>query len=343
MKRFILIITILLFLLNFGCEKEQLIFDEINFDSTVFILPDYFIKAIDFDSKGNAWIGTFKQGLIKYDGVSATVFDSKNSNLPDSLVIWDLKVDHNDNIWLGTNGLIKFDGVSFEVYNTSNSPLLEDIVWSIGIDKNNVLWLASCRFRKGGLMSFDGNKWKSYTPENSPLPDNSIQDIVIDNDNNVWLAMSETVGGACLVKIRNGYWTIFTSSDLGFQPYYFGDIAVGRKNSIVVSIDYMLSSLFDITRPNIIQFDGKKCIINNPVDEQGNPLGYVRVMNTDSKGNIWASIWMGAVKIAVYNGQKWYYESFQDISFESIFVIESDPMDQIWIGTGKGIYIIKQN
>jgi len=343
MNRFISAIFVLLCLYSIGCDKEQLIFDEILFNTTEHILSDYFVKAIDFDSEGNAWIGTFKQGLIKYDGVSATVFNSKNSNLPDSLVIWDLKVDHDDNIWLGTNGLIKFDGVSFEVYNTSNSPILEDIVWSIGIDKHNVLWLASCRFREGGLMSFDGKNWKSYIPENSPLPYNSILDIVLDNNNNIWLAMSETVGGACLVKIENGYWTIFTDSDLGFQPYYFGDIAVGRNNVIVLSIDYSLSSSWDIARPNIILFDGKKCIINNPVDEQGNSLGYVGVMNTDSKGNIWVSMSPGYAKIAVYNGQKWYYDGYQDISFEGVFAIENDPLDQIWIGTGKGIYIIEQN
>ncbi len=350
MNKFTSTTIVLLCILSISCEKEQLsrekgqlISDEITFNISGHILTDYFVTAIDFDSKGNAWIGTFKQGLIKYNGVSATIFNSKNSILPDNLVIWDLRVDHDDNIWLGTKGLIKFDGKSFQRFNTSNSPLLEDIVWAIDIDKNNVVWLSSCRFREGGLMSFDDINWKSYTPENSPLPGNSIQDIVIDNENNVCLAISESVNGACLAKIRNGKWTIFSDSDLGFQPYYFGDIAVGKNNVIVVSIDYMLSSLWDITRPNIIQFDGEKCTINNPVDKHGNSLGYVGVMNTDSKGNIWASISAGDAKIAVYNGQKWYYDDNPDCPIESVFAIESDALNRIWIGTGNGIYIFEQN
>jgi len=120
-------------------------------------------------------------------------------------------------------------------------------------------------------------------------------------------------------------------------------IASGKNNIIIASIDYGLSSTMDISRPNIIQFNGNQCIINNPVDEQGNSLGYVGVMNTDSRGNIWASIWMSQETIAVYNGQKWFYDNDINGLIESIFAIESDPLDRIWLGTGKGIYIIEQN
>jgi ligand-binding sensor domain-containing protein len=337
MNRFMLAVIVFLCLLSTGCEKEQLIFDEITFDTLACILPDYLVKAIDFDSKGNAWIGTSRQGLIKYDGKSVIVYNSENSILPEDPIIWDLKVDHDDNIWIGTEGLVKFDGEFFQIFNTGNSPLLEDFVSIIAVDQNNIVWLASCRHREGGLMSYNGKTWKSYTPENSPLPDNLIQDIVIDKYNNVWLAVNR-----CLIKISRGKWTIYDESKLGFQPYHFGHLAIGRYNLIIASIDYSLSSSGHFSGPHIIQFNGEKCIINNPVDEQGNSLGYVEVMNTDSRGNIWASVGIGKFRISAYNGQSWHYKDI-DTLWIPVHTITSDPYNRIWIGTSTGIYIIEQN
>ena len=70
LQLFQIIITVLLIMTC--CEKERIIFKEIDFEVSKHILPEYFVKSIDFDSKGNAWIGTFKQGLIKYDGNNIT-------------------------------------------------------------------------------------------------------------------------------------------------------------------------------------------------------------------------------------------------------------------------------
>ena len=340
LQLFQIIIAVLLIIT--GCEKEQIIFKKIDFEISKHILPEYFVKSIDFDSKENAWIGTFKQGLIKYDGKSSTIFNSKNSIIPDSAVIWDLKVDNYDNIWLGTTyGLIRYDGENFKLYNTSNSPILEDVVWSIGIDQKNIIWFASCRFEQGGLMTLDGTKWESYTPENSILPANSIKDIVIDNNNIVWLAMSEIVNNACFVKINNGNWNIYDNSDLGFRPYYFGNLAIGKNNMLIASIDYGLSSAGPRS-PYLIQYDGFNWEINDPVDENGVPLGEIKALNTDLEGNIWVSFWsFNDVKLAVYNGQKWYY-SEPGCPIESGFTIEPDFEDNIWIGTGHGIYIVKK-
>ncbi|KPK84723.1 MAG: hypothetical protein AMS27_09195 [Bacteroides sp. SM23_62_1] len=340
MNRYLSAGIMILYLLSTGCEKDQLIFDEIIFDTSSYILPDYFVTAIDFDSKGNAWIGTFRQGLIKYDGNSVNEYNSVNTVLLENQKIWDLKVDHDDHIWIGTGGLIEFDGKSFEIYNTDNSPLLEDFVSSIAIDQNNVVWLASCRHREGGLMSFNGTIWKSYTPDNSPLPDNLIQDIVIDKYNNVWLAVNRY-----LIRISRGKWTIYDESNLGFQPYHFGHLAAGKFNSIIASIDYSLSSSGHFSGPHIIQFNGEKCVINNPEDEDGNFLGYVWVMNTDARGNIWASVGISELKIAAYNGQSWFYKKIDSLSgsFYAIHTITSDPYNKIWIGTSSGIHIIEQD
>ncbi len=158
--------------------------------------------------------------------------------------MWDVAIDNYDNVWIGSDiGLIKFDNKDFTIFNTSNSPIAEDIVWSIAIDYDNVIWFASCRFRQGGLMKFDGKNWTLYTPENSILPSNSVRDVIVDKWNNKWIAISEVVNSACIIKISDGRWTKYDKSDIGFSPYYFGNLAIDEKNNLFASIE----SIFEIT------------------------------------------------------------------------------------------------
>ncbi len=50
-------------------------------------------------------------------------FNTSNSCLP-SNTIRCLEVDHNKNLWIGTdNGLVFYDGTKWIIYNTSNSSI----------------------------------------------------------------------------------------------------------------------------------------------------------------------------------------------------------------------------
>jgi ligand-binding sensor domain-containing protein len=326
MKKLIILSIILLSCIYFSCGKETTSpnFSNVSIQISDHILQSYFVTSIAFDSKENAWIGTFKQGLIKYDG-NTTYYNSKNSTLPDSIVMWDISVDKNDNIWIGSDaGLIKYDKMDFTLYNTSNSPLAEDVVWSIAIDDNNILWFASCRFRQGGLMKFDGENWTLYTPENSELPSNSVRDVIVDNRNNKWVAMSEVVDNGCIIKITGDNWIIFDKEDIGFIPYYFGNLVVDIENNVYASLDYGLSSLWDMTRPNIIKYNDKNWTIINPVDENGESLGYVGKINIDLLGHIWASLHgREGFVLSVYNGNEWIYNN-SDIPIDWISEIAID-------------------
>lgn len=344
MLRIVIILMTFLFLLIISCEGDIFSpgYRDISIKISNHFLPDFFITAIAFDSEGIAWLGTFKQGLIKFDG-KEIIYNENNSSLPDSSVMWDIAVDKDDNIWIGSDkGLIKFDKNIFTIYNKSNSPIAEDVVWAIAIDESNTLWFASCRFRQGGLMKFDGENWMLYTPENSELPSNSIRDVIIDKDNNIWLATSEIINNGCIIRISGDTWTLYDKNDIGFMPYYFGNLTVDIHNNLYASIDYMLSSLWDMTRPNIIKFDGSTWSINNPVDENDKTLGYVGTINTDLSGNLWA-VMHGRenIHLAVYNGERWFYnDSSIPLSWNSDIAV--DEHNRVWLSTYRGIFIIDQ-
>ncbi len=199
----LLITNIIIVLLLFSCEKDNtsIVFNEISLYIENELLQDYFVTSIDFDSKGVAWIGTFKQGLLRYENNELTIFNNQNSIIDTEYKIWDIKVDKNDNVWIGADGLLKYDGSLFTRFDNTNSPIPENFVGSIAIDENNVVWFSSSRFKQGGLMNYDGNNWNLFTPENSQLPCNLITDIVVDNENNKWIALGGTVNQVSMIKI----------------------------------------------------------------------------------------------------------------------------------------------
>lgn len=327
MRKLLFILT-LMFSLN-SCEKTSHVgHPDTNFKLK--ILDGYFIKSIAFDSKGNAWIGTFKQGLIKYNPQETVIFNSENSNLPSNSVIWDIAVDSKDNVWIGCEGLIKYDGNKFTHYNTSNSPVPEDFVYSIAIDSKDNIWFTSCRFKEGGFVKFDGTNWKVFTPGNSDLPVNSIKSIVIDNNDNIWLALSEIVNSTYLIKISGNTWETYSGEDLGFNPYYFANIDINSRNLICGAIDYSLSSLWINPGPQVFVFDGQ-----NSEQLRINDNARISSLTVDNEDNIWCALQGG---FAVYNGEDWIID---DSTFREsgVFTIKQANDKKIWLGTGDGIFI----
>lgn len=324
-------------LLQVSCQTEILSsLDHIQISNH--ILEGYYVTSITFDSKGIAWIGTFKQGLIKYDG-TITCFDKDNSPLPDSINIRTLDVDKSDNIWIGSNkGLVKYDNKEFVFYDKSNAPLITDNVYALTVDADNNIWFTSCMFRTGGIIKYDGDNWTLFTPQNSELPGSLLSDIITDSQNNIWITINEGESGCSIVKICREKMTIYGKEKIGISPYYFNNLACSSDDHIYASIDYSFSSLADISRPHIISFNGSTWEINNPIDGNGKPLGYVSKIAVDLKGNLWAET--SGNGIAVYNGHGWIYDKDKLSLNSMVHDISVDPENNIWFGCGDGIYIV---
>lgn len=306
------------------------------------VLNNYFVTAIAFDSRGTAWLGTFDQGLIKYDG-SIAVYNKTNSTLPDGMIIWDIAIDKSDNVWIGSNkGLIKYDHSRFNLFNKKNSPMVvTDNVFTLSVTDDNIVWFSSCIFREGGIMNYDGVNWNTFTPQNSLLPGSLINDIAIDKQNNVWVTVNEVINSCGIVRITGNHIQVFGEKEIGFNPYYFGHIVSGLDNRIYANIDYGLSSTRNINRPNIITYDGNSWKEINPVDSNRNSLGLVDYIEVDLSGNLWASTSKSG--IAVYDGNKWFYNPEELSIATGIFDIAVDHSNNIWVASGEGVYILTYN
>ena len=295
------------------------------------LLSNYFVTSICFDSFGTAWLGTFKQGLIKYDDQDMIVYDDLNSPINDTMVIYDIEIDSKGNVWIATDGLIKFDGDEFILYNSSNSDVPEDFVSCLEIDSKDNVWFSSCRFRKGGLVKFDGQVFTAFTPENSDMPANMISSMVIDQNDNLWIAMSEVVNDAFLVKITGNEWIIYDGDDLGFRPYYLGDIALSSENELYVTVDYSLSSTYFNKGPKLFSFNGQKTSTFS-----NDSIRTIKTLEIDHKDKLYVCTYDDLILI---DGDEWKKVSV-DFSEKGLFSIKESPEKDIWVGTGGGIFIL---
>jgi ligand-binding sensor domain-containing protein len=298
------------------------------------ILDQYTITAICFDGAGNAWLGTVNQGLIRYDGKTATVFDASNSILTNA-AIWDIVADKAGNLWIASNNLIKFDGVTFTRFGAKEYNLPESRVTTIAVDAADNVWFGCGTVSSGGLVRYDGKTFKVFSSDNSSLPGTLVKDIVVDGLDRVWVAVNSGLGGASLTRLTGSKMEVFGAKEIGFNPYYFGMLGVSRENKLIASLDYGLSSSFDPSRPELFAFDGNRSTVIRMPEGKSSGFGGTRIC-VSKNGQLWASVSPGD-GVGVFSNNKWVFKNFGG---EGILAFGESPNGEMWLG-GKGVVILK--
>ncbi len=153
-------------------------------------------NAIREDKNGALWIGSVREGLIKYD-VKTGIFEDFSRGLhPLSYSIKDVLIDTNGFIWLVSDaggGLTKFDPktATYENYrytNASPNSLSENFLNCIYQDRQGVIWIGT---RKNGIERFQGNATLFINLQNELLGNSgsfteSIFSFVEDKPATIW-------------------------------------------------------------------------------------------------------------------------------------------------------------
>ncbi|MHC4168714.1 MAG: hypothetical protein ACYSWQ_17315, partial [Planctomycetota bacterium] len=98
--------------------------------------------AVTTGSAGNVYFGTYRHGIISYDGKSYRRYDSLNSRLPHNMVTA-LAYDAQNGLWAGTaQGLLRINKDSQQLYTKENSALLSNKITDLLADGPNI-WIAT--------------------------------------------------------------------------------------------------------------------------------------------------------------------------------------------------------
>ncbi|MBX7219866.1 MAG: GAF domain-containing protein [Blastocatellia bacterium] len=151
-------------------------------------LPQSSVLTLTQTRDGYIWLGTW-EGLVRFDGVTFTVFSSRN--VPEMQVngVWTLYEDRKGALWVGTfgGGLLQYWQGKFKAFTTEQG-LASNIIRAILEDRQGNLWVGteqglSCRLPEGRFASFTSKHG---------LSNDSI------------LALSESTPGVLWVGTTNG-------------------------------------------------------------------------------------------------------------------------------------------
>ncbi len=152
------------------------------------------VLALNTDKKNNLWLGSYFQGLQKYN-TKTNVFTFFNSDY--SKDIRSIVFDRNNNIWAATHGygLAKFniDGQfikRFEVnYDNWMNNLPDNWLNEIIVDKEyQLLWIGTsqglCQYN---LVSKEFSSFRFVEQDSTSIIHNSVITVYCDNQNWIWV------------------------------------------------------------------------------------------------------------------------------------------------------------
>lgn len=190
---------------------------------------------------GSIWAAT-DGGLLKWNGINATLWNTLNSNSP-SDYISTLAVDAYNSVWVGSNqGIARFsesNGFALQ-WNSENSGLQSDIVNELKLFNTEKIAIGT----DSGLSITDyvGSTWSNFNMFNTPeLGHNNIASLNA-NDNYIFAG---TTGGVYVYEHVTNVWNSlpfnstntpgWTADDnvLSLESYN-GNLYVGTSTGLVV-------------------------------------------------------------------------------------------------------------
>jgi len=156
-------------------------------------LPQSSVTAIAQTRDGYLWLGTFG-GLVRFDGVKFTVFDTGNSPGLRSNRVIILFEDRAGALWIGTEhgGLTRYAQGRFMTF-TTNDGLPDDWVHGMSDDREGALWVCTPK----GIARFNQGRFTTYTVPG--LDPGIIARFQEGRDGRFWLPTKKT-----LFRFENG-------------------------------------------------------------------------------------------------------------------------------------------
>lgn len=273
-------------------------------------LPQNSISSIVQTRDGYLWLGTY-EGLVRFDGVTFTVFDSGNTSAIKNNYIFAICEDKEGSLWVGTSGgLLQLKEGTFRRY-TMKDGLSSDAILSICEDATQALWLGT----GNGLTRIKNQSISRYSTADG-LPNNIIDVIYQDRQARLWLG---TRGG--LSRFTNGTFSNFTTRD-GLSDNVVYSIQQDHQGSLWIGTGHGLTRLKDDTFTVYTTKDGLSSDL-------------IWSMLEDHEGNLWIGTDGGGLN-RWRQGKIANFRAHDVLSDNHVMSLLEDLEGSLWIGTDGG-------
>ncbi len=279
-------------------------------------LPQDAINAIVQDSVGYIWFGT-QEGLVRFDGVSFTVFDSRNTEALRANFIHSLFADSRGNLWIGAaSGLLRYRAGRFDFFGKENG------LWSENNDVKNFsedaagnLWLGYStgneKTSNYGLGKLKDGQGRMFTIKDG-LSANQVKATFPDQNGNLWIA---TANGLNLMQ--DGRFVRYTTAD-GLADNFVNTVYIDRAGNLWVG-----------TANGLNRFkDGKFTLFTT---KQGLSNNNIRTLLEDRDGILWIGTDSGLNRMV--DGKIESFKGIEGLENDEIFALLEDKEGSLWIGT----------
>ena len=194
------------------------------------------LRALNSDQYGNIWIGTYKNGIYRYNPLTKTfdhLSDSLGLSHPEVLVIFK---DNEQNIWVGTGDGVNlweennYRFISFKSDDNKADSLLGKIVQDVHQSRDGKIWIAT----KKGLNLYlpETQSFKHFTRK-SGLPTSLVRAIEDDKNGDIWLTTNK---GISKLNPESGEVISFDSyNGLVGLNYYANSLVKGGNETLFTS------------------------------------------------------------------------------------------------------------
>ncbi|MCF8369257.1 MAG: histidine kinase [Bacteroidales bacterium] len=260
-------------------------------------------------------------------------FDNLNvKNGLSSNYILDILQDSKGYIWVATqNGLNRYDGFNFKSFfhNPGDSlSISSNLVTCLEQDDAGNLWIGTDK----GLNRYTSGYFENSKNSGNPVLVNNntnIRDILADEANILWI--ENTGGELSRNNTKSGENKIFSHNPPSMvNTYFYHTIVKSPDNKIWPGGRYMGLYSFDPIKEEFTKYPHGKNIPFAKRDED------VAIYFFDSQGTAWVG---GIDGLYTFSPEK---KTFVNVLPISTFDIVEDAQQQLWIGTGSGLFCLEK-
>jgi len=317
-------------------------------------LPQNSVDAILQTRDGYLWLGT-QEGLVRFDGVRFTVFDSRNSPAMRDDWVRSLCQARDGTLWVGTSeGLLRSRNGRFEGWQPEGV-LSRGTVMQVFESRDGTLWAVSVQ----GLVRVQGRSMRLFSEDDGLTP-GSVFSVGEDSQGRLWaggrfgLALFDgtafhpfvaTEGKAptgvtvLTADPRGGLW-VGTRSGIahvqGGSVSSYGDAPGWRKPWAPVQVLYVDAEgvLWIGTSGGLLRFAGGRFEGLNR-DNDGLSSGDVDAIFEDREGSLWVGTRDGGLN-RLKDERIANYSTRQGLPDDRVWSVFEDRDETLWVGTAEG-------
>ncbi|MFQ5569698.1 MAG: two-component regulator propeller domain-containing protein [Rhodothermales bacterium] len=269
-------------------------------------LPQNTIYDIAQTPDGYLWLATM-EGVVRFDGVTFTVFDRSNTLLESNRIL-SLLTDREGSLWIGTevDGLYRLAEGRFQAYAATDASAIS-IVREIYEDRAGRLWIGT----GDGIYRLDPGAPPPQALRPVGLTGLEVWSIYEDRRDNLWIG---TTGG--LYLFDKGRFTLFAEG-------YIYCIAEDREENLWMGTED--GRLLRLRHGAITTYTEADGLTNSAI----------QAIHEDRKGNLWLGTTGGGLnrfKEGVFTS----FTTEEGLSDDVILSLFEDREGTLWVGTDSG-------